>query len=83
MQFRRIRDLREDNDLTQTDLAKELHCSQRTYSYYESGEHNLPIEILIKREFDEKTAEICYNENNHKLKATERRFFYGTNSNFL
>lgn len=48
MQFRRIRDLREDNDLTQTDLAKELHCSQRTYSYYESGEHNLPIEILIK-----------------------------------
>ena len=30
----------------------------------------------------EKVAEICYNENNHKLK-TERRFFYGTNSNFL
>ncbi|MDE5738556.1 MAG: helix-turn-helix domain-containing protein [Oscillospiraceae bacterium] len=48
MKFKRIRDLREDNDLTQTDLARQLHCSQRTYSYYESGTHNLPIEILIK-----------------------------------
>lgn len=48
MQFKRIRNLREDHDLTQADLARQLHCSQRTYSYYESGEHDLPTEILIK-----------------------------------
>ena len=41
---------------------------------------------VIKREFDvkniERTAEICYNENNHKLK-NRKAVFYGTNSNFL
>lgn len=34
--------------LTQTDMAKALFISQRTYSYYESGGHNIPIEILVK-----------------------------------
>ena len=48
MQFVRIRNLREDKDLTQTDLAGVLHISQRTYSYYESGEHDIPTETLIK-----------------------------------
>ena len=37
MQYVRIRNLREDMDLTQTDMAKKLFISQRTYSYYESG----------------------------------------------
>lgn len=46
--FQRIRDLREDSDLTQTQVAKVLHCSQRTYSYYESGGHDIPTEALIK-----------------------------------
>ncbi|MDE5564923.1 MAG: helix-turn-helix transcriptional regulator [Oscillospiraceae bacterium] len=48
MQFIRIRNLREDKDLTQSYLASVLHCSQRTYSYYESGEHDIPTETLIK-----------------------------------
>ncbi len=48
MQFARIRNLREDRDLTQTDMAKVLFCSQRTYSYYESGGHDMPIEMLIR-----------------------------------
>lgn len=43
-----IRDLREDNDLTQTQMAKILNCSQRIYSNYERGEVNIPNEILIK-----------------------------------
>ena len=48
MQYIRIRNLREDKDLTQTDLAVFLHCSQRAYSYYESGERDIPTETLIK-----------------------------------
>lgn len=46
--FHRIRDLREDADLTQAELAEYLHISQRTYSYYENGNHNIPTDILIR-----------------------------------
>ena len=45
--YRRKRDLREDKDLTQTQLAKEINVSQRTYSYYENGERTIPPEVLI------------------------------------
>ena len=44
----RIRDLREDNDLTQKDLAKLLGCTQQTYSRYETGEITIDINSLIK-----------------------------------
>jgi transcriptional regulator with XRE-family HTH domain len=44
--YKRIRDLREDKDLTQTDIAKYLHVSQRAYSHYENGERAIPIDIL-------------------------------------
>lgn len=40
--------MREDNDLNQTEVAKVLCCSQRTYSYYESGGHDIPTDVLIK-----------------------------------
>ena len=43
----RIRDLREDNDLTQTDIANYLHIKQNTYSQYENGQRQLPLEMLI------------------------------------
>ena len=46
MQYIRIRNLREDMDMTQTDMAKNLFISQRTYSYYESGGHDIPTEVL-------------------------------------
>jgi transcriptional regulator with XRE-family HTH domain len=46
--FRRIRDLREDHDLTQKQLAKELNCSQQVYSNYELGQRDIPTDILIK-----------------------------------
>lgn len=46
--FRRIRDLREDKDLTQTDMGKLLNVSQRAYAHYENGTRNLPVEILIE-----------------------------------
>lgn len=48
MLYRRIRDLREDKDLTQTEMGKILMCSQRVYSNYERGELDIPTEILIK-----------------------------------
>lgn len=46
--FKRIRDLREDLDLTQKQLAKELNCSQQVYSNYELGQRDIPTDILIK-----------------------------------
>ena len=46
--FKRIRELREDNDLTQKQLAKELNCSQQVYSNYELGQRDIPTDILIK-----------------------------------
>lgn len=46
MVYQRIRDLREDKDLTQTDIASFLHISQRTYSRYENDDRAIPIEIL-------------------------------------
>ena len=46
--YRRIRDLREDHDLTQREVAKILHCSQQVYSNYELGQRDIPTDILIK-----------------------------------
>lgn len=46
--FRRIRDLREDHDLTQKEIANILNCSQQVYSNYELGQRDIPTDILIK-----------------------------------
>lgn len=46
--YRRIRDLREDMDLTQTQIASYLRCSQRVYSNYERGDIDIPTDILIR-----------------------------------
>ncbi|MBE6948760.1 MAG: helix-turn-helix transcriptional regulator [Ruminococcaceae bacterium] len=46
--YRRIRDLREDNDLLQKDIAEYLRCSQVCYSYYEMGKRDIPTDVLIK-----------------------------------
>lgn len=48
MKYERIRALREDKDLTQTQMGKILSCSQRVYSNYERGELDIPTDILIK-----------------------------------
>lgn len=44
----RLKDLREDRDLTQTDVARFLNIRQNTYSQYETGQRQLPIDALIK-----------------------------------
>ena len=43
----RIRDLREDHDLTQTDIANLLHIGQRTYADYELGKTRIPLDSII------------------------------------
>ena len=47
MKFQRIRDLREDADLTQSEMGRALPLPQRTYAYYESGQRTVPQEVLI------------------------------------
>ena len=44
----RIRDLREDKDLTQTEVSKMLNITQVAYSYYELDKRNIPLESLCK-----------------------------------
>ena len=48
MDIRHIRDIREDNYMTQAQIAKILNISQRAYSYYETGQHNIPLNILCQ-----------------------------------
>ena len=43
----RLRDLREDHDLTQAALAAYLHIKQNTYSQYENGQRQTPIAVLV------------------------------------
>ena len=47
MLYFRIRELREDKDLTQKQVGEILSCSQRVYSNYERGDLDIPTEILI------------------------------------
>lgn len=44
----RLKDLREDHDLTQKQISEILHVSQVAYSYYEIGKRSIPLELLIK-----------------------------------
>ena len=46
--YQRLRDLREDNDLTQKTVAQYLGMSQTGYSKYETGENDIPTQVLIK-----------------------------------
>jgi len=46
--YQRLRDLREDKDLTQAQVAAMLGMSQTGYSKYETGENDIPTQILIK-----------------------------------
>ena len=48
MSFIRIRDLREDADLTQKEMAQFLNLSQRAYAHYEKGTRNIPLDVLIE-----------------------------------
>lgn len=45
--YQRIRDLREDKDLKQRQVADYLNCSQQVYSNYELGQRDIPTDVLI------------------------------------
>ena len=67
--YRRIRDLREDNDLTQKQVSSALNCSQQVYSNYELGQRDIPTDILIKlsRFYDVSVDYILDLSNNPKI----------------
>jgi len=46
--YRRLRDMREDTDLFQKDIAQYLQCTQVCYSQYELGKRDIPTDVLIK-----------------------------------
>ena len=69
MVFQRIRDMREDADLKQNDMAKILHCSQQAYSNYELGQRDIPTDILIA------LAEYHKTNVDYLLGLTSFRFF--------
>ena len=46
--YERIRALREDSDLTQTQVAEYLGMSQTGYSKYETGENSIPVDVVVK-----------------------------------
>lgn len=44
----RLKDIREDRDLTQREVAEHLHIRQNTYSQYENGQRGIPVQTLIR-----------------------------------
>lgn len=68
--YRRIRDLREDADLTQADMGRLLHCSQQAYANYELGERDIPTETLIL------LARIHHTSTDYLLGITDMRQSY-------
>ena len=68
MIYKRIRDLREDRDLTQREMGEILSCSQRVYSNYERGELDIPTEILIKlADFHNVSTDYILNRTDNKI----------------
>lgn len=67
MVYQRIRDLREDRDMTQTELSKLLHITQRAYSHYENGTRDIPLDILISiADFHNVSIDYLLNRTNDK-----------------
>lgn len=70
MHYKRIRDLREDHDLTQKQMGEILSCSQRVYSNYERGDLDIPTEILIKlADYYKVSVDYILNRTNKKKMA--------------
>lgn len=63
----RLKDLREDNDLTQKEVSDILHVSQVAYSYYEINKRSIPIELLIKlADYYQVSVDYILNRTNNK-----------------
>lgn len=74
MKFERIRELREDADLTQTELAKILHVSQCTYSHWEIGFREPSISMLIKiADYHDVSIDYLLNRSDVKIYEKSKR----------
>ena len=70
--YKRIRDLREDHDLTQTQIAQILGMSQTGYSKYETGENDIPTAILIQlAEYYQTSVDYLLGRTHNKKPYTE------------
>ena len=69
--YQRIRDLREDHDMNQTQVAKMLGMSQTGYSKYETGENDIPTSVLIR------LARFYNTSIDYLLGRTEDRILHG------
>ena len=71
--YERIRNLREDKDLRQEDLAKVLNCTQACYSHYESGKRDIPTDVLQKlADFYEVSIDYLLGRTNQKTPYSRR-----------
>lgn len=67
MYFQRLRDLREDMDMNQTQVAELLHTSQTVYSRYERGFQTIPVEhLLILADFYKVSTDYILGRTNNK-----------------
>lgn len=73
----RLRDLREDHDMTQRALADRLHIQQNTLSQYENGQRQLPINLLIELALFFNTSVDYLLELTDDPKPYERKRFHG------
>ena len=72
----RLKDIREDNDITQKTLSEYLNIKQNTYSQYETGQRQIPIDALIK-------LAIYFNTStDYILGLTDISDFYPRNNKF-
>ena len=70
--YKRLRELREDHDLTQTQIAQILGMSQTGYSKYETGENDIPTAILIQlAEYYQTSVDYLLGRTNNKNPYTE------------
>lgn len=67
--YHRIRNLREDADISQAEMGKYLNISQRAYSHYENGTRDIPLNILIQFAdyFDVSVDYLLERTNNKKI----------------
>jgi transcriptional regulator with XRE-family HTH domain len=75
MYINRIKNLREDHDLTQEQLSKMLNISQRTYSYYETGGRSVPVGVICD------LADIYKTSTDYILGLTDNKTFYERKKN--
>ncbi len=72
--YKRLRDLREDKDLKQKDIADFLNISPRGYSHYETGNYDIPTEILIRlADFYDTSVDYLLGRTNNKRKKEKQR----------